>query len=74
MGEIKYLMSMIEDNTPASTEDVLPEAFLGYSKHVILLRAVPDVRDGLSLFIAEFSILWTKSGCTQINRTVSPPG
>jgi DNA gyrase subunit A len=28
-------------------EEVLPESFLGYSKHVILQRAVPDVRDGL---------------------------
>ncbi|MDQ7092423.1 DNA gyrase subunit A [Desulfosporosinus sp. PR] len=28
-------------------EEVLPESYLGYSKHVILQRAVPDVRDGL---------------------------
>jgi DNA gyrase subunit A len=28
-------------------EEVLPESFLGYSKFVILQRAVPDVRDGL---------------------------
>ncbi|MDA8443134.1 MAG: DNA topoisomerase 4 subunit A [Peptococcaceae bacterium] len=28
-------------------ETVLPEAFLGYSKYVILHRAIPDVRDGL---------------------------
>lgn len=41
-------MSIIEDNvTQRPLEDVLPEAFLGYSKHVILQRAVPDVRDGL---------------------------
>jgi len=41
-------MSIIEDNIiQRPLEDVLPEAFLGYSKHVILQRAVPDVRDGL---------------------------
>ena len=41
-------MSMTEDNIiQRPLEDVLPEAFLGYSKHVILQRAVPDVRDGL---------------------------
>ena len=41
-------MSITEDNvTQRPLEDVLPEAFLGYSKHVILQRAVPDVRDGL---------------------------
>ncbi|MDR3541244.1 MAG: DNA gyrase subunit A [Desulfosporosinus sp.] len=41
-------MSTIEDNiSQRPLEDVLPEAFLGYSKHVILQRAVPDVRDGL---------------------------
>ncbi|MGI6120306.1 MAG: DNA gyrase subunit A [Desulfosporosinus sp.] len=41
-------MSIKEDNImQRPLEDVLPEAFLGYSKHVILQRAVPDVRDGL---------------------------
>ena len=41
-------MSIVEDNIiQRPLEDVLPEAFLGYSKHVILQRAVPDVRDGL---------------------------
>ncbi|KUO77178.1 MAG: DNA gyrase subunit A [Desulfosporosinus sp. BRH_c37] len=41
-------MSITEDNiTQRPLEEVLPEAFLGYSKHVILQRAVPDVRDGL---------------------------
>ena len=41
-------MSMTEDNiNQRPLEDVLPESFLGYSKHVILQRAVPDVRDGL---------------------------
>ena len=41
-------MSVTEDNiSQRPLEDVLPEAFLGYSKHVILQRAVPDVRDGL---------------------------
>ena len=41
-------MSTIEDNiTQRPLEDVLPESFLGYSKFVILQRAVPDVRDGL---------------------------
>lgn len=41
-------MSIIEDNIlQRPLEEVLPEAFLGYSKHVILQRAVPDVRDGL---------------------------
>lgn len=41
-------MSIPEENiTQRSLEDVLPESFLGYSKHVILQRAVPDVRDGL---------------------------
>lgn len=41
-------MSITEDNiSQRPLEDVLPEAFLGYSKHVILQRAVPDVRDGL---------------------------
>lgn len=41
-------MSIREDKiSQRPLEDVLPEAFLGYSKHVILQRAVPDVRDGL---------------------------
>ncbi|AET67522.1 DNA gyrase, A subunit [Desulfosporosinus orientis DSM 765] len=41
-------MSMTEDNIiQRPLEEVLPESFLGYSKHVILQRAVPDVRDGL---------------------------
>jgi len=41
-------MSITEDNIiQRPLEEVLPEAFLGYSKHVILQRAVPDVRDGL---------------------------
>ena len=41
-------MSITEDNIiQCPLEDVLPEAFLGYSKHVILQRAVPDIRDGL---------------------------
>ncbi|KJS50501.1 DNA gyrase subunit A [Desulfosporosinus sp. BICA1-9] len=41
-------MSILEDNiSQRPLEDVLPESFLGYSKHVILQRAVPDVRDGL---------------------------
>jgi len=41
-------VSITEDNIiQRPLEDVLPEAFLGYSKHVILQRAVPDVRDGL---------------------------
>lgn len=41
-------MNIIEDNIiQRPLEDVLPESFLGYSKHVILQRAVPDVRDGL---------------------------
>ncbi|NMA68728.1 MAG: hypothetical protein GX958_04845, partial [Desulfitobacterium sp.] len=41
-------MSILEENIiQRSLEEVLPESFLGYSKHVILQRAVPDVRDGL---------------------------
>ncbi|KGP74919.1 DNA gyrase subunit A [Desulfosporosinus sp. Tol-M] len=41
-------MNITEDHImQRPLEDVLPEAFLGYSKHVILQRAVPDVRDGL---------------------------
>jgi len=41
-------MSIIEENiTQRPLEEVLPEAFLGYSKYVILHRAIPDVRDGL---------------------------
>ncbi|MDP4126123.1 MAG: DNA gyrase subunit A [Bacillota bacterium] len=41
-------MIVTEDNiSQRPLEDVLPESFLGYSKHVILQRAVPDVRDGL---------------------------
>lgn len=41
-------MSLLEENViQRSLEEVLPESFLGYSKHVILQRAVPDVRDGL---------------------------
>lgn len=41
-------MSITEDNIiQRPLEEVLPESFLGYSKHVILQRAVPDVRDGL---------------------------
>ncbi|TWH56469.1 DNA gyrase subunit A [Desulfitobacterium sp. LBE] len=41
-------MSIPEENiTQRSLEEVLPESYLGYSKHVILQRAVPDVRDGL---------------------------
>lgn len=41
-------MSTLEDNIlQRPLEDVLPESFLGYSKFVILQRAVPDVRDGL---------------------------
>lgn len=41
-------MSITEDSIiQRPLEDVLPESFLGYSKHVILQRAVPDVRDGL---------------------------
>lgn len=41
-------MSTLEENiTQRSLEEVLPESFLGYSKFVILQRAVPDVRDGL---------------------------
>lgn len=41
-------MSVTEDNiSQRPLEDVLPESFLGYSKHVILQRALPDVRDGL---------------------------
>jgi DNA gyrase, A subunit len=41
-------MSVTEGNiSQRPLEDVLPESFLGYSKHVILQRAVPDVRDGL---------------------------
>lgn len=41
-------MSTLEENIiQRSLEDVLPESFLGYSKFVILQRAVPDVRDGL---------------------------
>ena len=33
--------------TQLPLETALPEAFLGYSKFVILHRAIPDVRDGL---------------------------
>lgn len=41
-------MSILDPNIMIRPlEDVLPEAFLGYSKHVILQRAIPDVRDGL---------------------------
>lgn len=41
-------MSIIEENIiQRPLEEVLPEAFLGYSKYVILHRAIPDVRDGL---------------------------
>ncbi len=41
-------MSTLEDNISLRPlEEVLPESFLGYSKFVILQRAVPDVRDGL---------------------------
>lgn len=41
-------MSVIEENiTQRPLEEVLPEAFMGYSKFVILHRAIPDVRDGL---------------------------
>lgn len=41
-------MSTLEENiTQRPLEEVLPESFLGYSKFVILQRAVPDVRDGL---------------------------
>ncbi|AFM41310.1 DNA gyrase, A subunit [Desulfosporosinus acidiphilus SJ4] len=41
-------MSMNEETiSQRPLEEVLPESFLGYSKHVILQRAVPDVRDGL---------------------------
>lgn len=41
-------MSVTEENiVQRPLEEVLPEAFLGYSKYVILHRAIPDVRDGL---------------------------
>lgn len=41
-------MGINEENiTQRPLEEVLPESFLGYSKFVILQRAVPDVRDGL---------------------------
>jgi len=41
-------MNQLEENiTQRPLEEVLPEAFLGYSKYVILHRAIPDVRDGL---------------------------
>ncbi|MDI6877881.1 MAG: DNA gyrase subunit A, partial [Desulfitobacteriaceae bacterium] len=41
-------MSILEENiTQRPLEEVLPEAFMGYSKFVILHRAIPDVRDGL---------------------------
>ncbi len=41
-------MNTIEETiSQRPLEEVLPEAYLGYSKHVILQRAVPDVRDGL---------------------------
>ncbi|MHB1652698.1 MAG: DNA gyrase subunit A [Desulfitobacteriaceae bacterium] len=41
-------MSIFEENiTQRPLEEVLPEAFMGYSKYVILHRAIPDVRDGL---------------------------
>ncbi|WP_088186177.1 DNA gyrase subunit A [Desulfosporosinus sp. FKA] len=41
-------MSVTEETiSQRPLEEVLPESFLGYSKHVILQRAVPDVRDGL---------------------------
>lgn len=41
-------MSTIEETiNQRPLEEVLPESYLGYSKHVILQRAVPDVRDGL---------------------------
>jgi len=67
-------MSIVEDNIiQRPLEDVLPEAFLGYSKHVILQRAVPDVRDVLNPFIAEYFFPWTKLGCTRISLTASQP-
>lgn len=41
-------MSIPEENiSQRPLEEVLPEAFMGYSKFVILHRAIPDVRDGL---------------------------
>lgn len=40
-------MSTLENISQRPLEEVLPESFLGYSKFVILQRAVPDVRDGL---------------------------
>ncbi|KLU62590.1 DNA gyrase subunit A [Peptococcaceae bacterium CEB3] len=41
-------MSVPEENiSQRPLEEVLPEAYMGYSKFVILHRAIPDVRDGL---------------------------
>ncbi|CAA7602401.1 DNA gyrase/topoisomerase IV, subunit A, C-terminal beta-pinwheel [Acididesulfobacillus acetoxydans] len=41
-------MSVLEENiSQRPLEEVLPEAYMGYSKFVILHRAIPDVRDGL---------------------------
>lgn len=40
-------MSLPENIIERPLEEVLPEAFLGYSKFVIRHRAIPDVRDGL---------------------------
>ena len=43
------------DNTlPRDIVDEMNESYLNYSMSVIVSRALPDVRDGLSLFIEEF--------------------
>ena len=41
-------------------EEELKESYLDYSMSVIVSRALPDVRDGLNLFIEEFYLLWMK--------------
>jgi len=49
-------------NVPVNIEEEMKGSYLAYAMSVIVGRALPDVRDGLSPCIAEFSTGCTNSG------------
>ena len=50
-------MSQGEKLIPVNIEDAMKSAYIDYSMSVIVSRALPDVRDGLKLFIEEFCMV-----------------
>ena len=59
------------DNTKIldiKVKEELEKSFIAYAMAVNVSRAIPDVRDGLNLFIVVYFMLWANLTCLMIKH------